>query len=346
MRMRPLFNFYLVNKFFTEYYIELNLELRRRRDKILFLSSLLQKLITSAYITIVIYYLSLIFFHLYIISNVSSQDPSIRSIKQSLETFCKSENLNENMFRMKNNSASKFYRKGIASNIELLKLATFVNNTLTKTNKKHFLCYRTLFDLLRLRDEYQNTNSMDFCIYEDSLSILNVGGHILNSFFTSDFERELNANKLVYEFDYYYNYMYGFYHLTSKSFAKSEIFIYLFVASPETRLEFETIRRYGFFYIQYLPEIKTEYLDDNRKINKKRNLPFWNIFSTNNILENYVAKNQLILPSKIPEYMVSNMNQMIRINQNHMFPIPNDAHFMLMYFYSDSWYLSFDKCMI
>ncbi len=96
-------------------------------------------------------YILLIFKHKY-------KDPSIRNLNKHLETRCAIQDTN---------FPSRIHEKtGIASNSDLMNLMVIVNSTLLRTNTPYFLCYRTLMDVLRMKQDYQGRHIIDLCIHQ------------------------------------------------------------------------------------------------------------------------------------------------------------------------------------
>ena len=279
------------------------------------ISAFLHDLIKSSFITIVIYYLAFIFFN-FLFTVTSVCDPSLKSIRSALTKSC---NIKTNQQSATSNNLA------INSNTQLMLLAGVANSSLSKAQLKPFLCYRTLFDILRVQPQYQHDRVMDLCVFDEKLSSLGVRENFLNLFFSDQLDNELKAHQQHLKFDYTYNSIYGFYQLT---IGQSNLFIYKFMSSPETQLEFETIRRHGVIFNQFF------------KLNEDNTLGF-------SLIGKFMRDNEVNMPIRIPIYMVSRMSNHVDIWGGY-FSLPNDPDLMLVYFYPESWYLSaqFNKCFI
>lgn len=201
---------------------------------------------------------------------------------------------------------------------DMIFLSNLTNKILNKTNEKYFLCYRTLFKLLKSNSKYHE-NLLDLCVYDSSTNTLSLIQNLADQFGYSSIALELDlAKKNIENFNYKYNRYLGFYEL---SYFEARIFIYVFVYSRPSRLEFETIMRNGLFYTQfnYLIEIsKSEsiFKDD-------QSLCLWN---------------------KLPVYHVEEMFAKLTIF-NNKFYLPVDAYEMLIYFYPSKWWLPNFECL-
>jgi len=288
---------------------------RKHRQR---LSIFLQDLIRSSFITIVIYYLAFIFFN-YLFTVTSLSDPSLKSIRSALSKSC---NNRADQQRAASNNRSHL---AISLNTQLMLLASLANSSLSKVQLKPFLCYRTLFDILRVQSQYQHDKVMDLCIFDEQLSSLGVKENFLNLFFSDQLDNEFKTQQQTLKFDYIYNRIYGFYQLT---LGESNLFIYKFMSSPETQLEFETIKRHGFIFNQFF------------KLNEDNTLRF-------SLVGKFMRDNEVNMPIHIPLYMVSRMSNHVEIRGSH-FSLPNEPDLMLVYFYPESWFLSaqFNKCLI
>ena len=78
------------------------------------------------------------------------------------------------------NQTSRF-PLGIESNRPLLLLVEFVNKSLLEAEYKYFLCYRTLYDVLRLRPEYHNKKVIDLCVHQEVILVLIYNFLLINS---------------------------------------------------------------------------------------------------------------------------------------------------------------------
>lgn len=149
--------------------------------------------------------------------------------------------------------------------------------------------------------------------------------------------------------------MFGFYHMTLDvggvgGTGGGDIFIYLFVSAPPTKYKFETITRFGYFYLQFMA--RTDQVDFNadgsldsayQDIEQRRGLI--KVDKKEQNLQRYARHFRINLPQKIPGYMVEAINSKLSIGGLY-FPLPNDANLILMYFYPDSWAVYHEACMV
>lgn len=258
------------------------LQMKPRNKK--FITDLLSDLVHSAFVTICLYLVILLTFYL-LISTDKINDPST-----NVQLEC-------------------IINKKVSN--DMLHLVTFVSTVLNKTNHKYFLCYRSLYNKLKLKAEFHDMNNLDICLYDQFISSTNIEHNLFTSLISNDFEYKLESFKKVNtNFDYSLNRMLGYYHLKLN---KSNVFIYLFVYSPETKYEFESVRRNGFMYIQF------DYL--GRMIS--------------------ADKESFQMPAKIPLYMIENEMFKAKIADSYI-SIPNDAYSCLMHTYPNYWFKTFN----
>jgi hypothetical protein len=263
-----------------------NLKMKKKK----FIIQLLSDLVKSALITIKFYLICLFLLYVLIISE-KLIDPS----GQIRTNLCESNQINN------------------GHNNDMQILASFLNSNLNNTDHKYFICYRTLFDYLKLKSIYNDAFNLDVCLFNQYLNPIYVET-LLKKLVTQDFDTNLklfqNKNK---NFSYYYNTMFGYYHLKLN---KSNLFIYLFAYSPETKYEFETIRRIGFLYTQF------SYL---AKLSIDSNYFHW--------------------PIKIPFYMIQDIRTKFKIKlAENYFLLPNDAYSLLMHSYPNDWFKTNKNC--
>jgi len=120
----------------------------------------------------------------------------------------------------------------------------------------------------------------------------------------------------------------------------------VFVDEPESRYQYSTIRRAGFFfkYFVWLTDRENDY-DRGQVIQDGK---IQEISSFNNLIKNleiFGPKYNLTITKKIPVYMVEDMFQHLCIGEKY-FPLPNDSEIILMYFYPDTWFLTYKNCTI
>jgi hypothetical protein len=115
-----------------------------------------------------------------------------------------------------------------------------------------------------------------------------------------------SAYKFIYRFkifNYAYNRYLRYYALT---YFEAKVFIYLFAYARPSRLEFEAIRRGGFFYTQFGYLIEISKAETNLK-SIGQSLALWN---------------------KLPIYMIDETFAQIKL-LNNIFYLPVDAHVLL-----------------
>lgn len=249
-----------------------------------FTIELLEDLVQSSLITIFIYLLMLILFY-YLIQSNKINDPSANIPFKCIPN-----------------------KKEYSSN--MIQLVTFVNSILNTTNHKYFICYRTLFELLKLKPEFHDKNSIDLCIYDDYLNPTNIESNLFNSLITSNFNSQLDLFKQQNSnFDYYLDRLLGYYHF---KLDEANLYLYMFVNSVETKYEFESIRRTGYLYLQF------DYL-------------------------NKMFSSQKLVTHKLPIYMID--NELFKTNiANNYLPFPNDVYSFLMHSYPNDWFKYYVNC--
>ena len=226
-----------------------------------------------------------------------------------------------------NSSSSKINQ--IEQQNDMIILTSIAESILTSKNLKYFLCYRTLFDLLRLESQYHDPNSIDICIYDPNLNSLSLIDNLLVQFGRSDLEIELRKIRKVYlKLNYSFNKLFGYYHLV---YGKSELYLYLFTFASPTRLEFDSIKRYGVFYLQFDYFLNIYYKETLNKI------------ATNQMTKNVYES--ICLLNKLPIYMLDEMEYKV-IFSNSFIPMSINSYEMLMYFYPNLWWKSSQNCTI
>lgn len=249
-----------------------------------FVIELLEDLVQSSLITLFVYILVLISFFFLILSN-QINDPSA-----NIPFRCV---LNQNDYSE-----------------DMINLLSYVNSILNATNHKYFICYRTLFELLKLKSDYRDKSSIDICIYDDYLISTNIESNLLLRLISASFREKLDLFKQQNDnFSYSFNRMLGYYHLKLN---KSNLYLYVFINSPENKNEFESIRRNGYLYLQF------DY------VNK--------LFSS-----------QKFVTHKLPIYMIENELFKTRIANNYI-AFPNDVYSFLMHSYPNDWFKFYENC--
>ena len=106
----------------------------------------------------------------------------------------------------------------------------------------------------------------------------------------------------------------GLYHLKLK---ESSLFIYVFFYMPETKYEFESIRRNGILYIQF------------------------------NYLSKLIAHSGISfkMPASIQSYIIDNAKFKIKVLNNYVL-MPDDPYFLLMHMFPYDWFRTDKKCSL
>lgn len=267
-----------------------SLWIRCRKKDYQFVTHLIQDLLHSATLTIFIYFLFLSLFYLSIKSTYLT-DPC-----QSFELNCHGSSSPQNLN-------------------DLGQLTSIIEQILIRLNlsKTSFVCYSTLFELLRLKPDLHSSKRLDLCVYDPNLNAASVLKSVFYNLGYSELERELGSQKnLIYE----YNRIFGYYRV---AYNEAEIYLYLFVYSPKTKYSFESIRRYGLFYLQfgYLPDLFRIAENDEKKVSAMES----RVSSLNNF--------QL--------YMIDEMFIKVGLAKSSYFSLPIDPYDMLANFYPNIW---------
>jgi hypothetical protein len=296
------------NNLFNKYIVK-----KKRLKHVIFLVELLEDLYLSFIYTIFIYFVLLFTFYSMIHLNLLT-DPA-----QSINL--------DNKCSIQSNSSSNIQQ--LEQQNDMIILTSIAESILTSKNLKYFLCYRTLFDLLRLESQYHYTNLIDICIYDPNLNSLSLMDNLLIQFGRSDLEIELSRIKKLYsKLNYSFNKILGYYHLV---YGKSELYLFLFTFVGPTRLEFDSIKRYGIFYLQFDYFLNYYYKDKLRKIETNQNKS--NIYDS------------ICLLNKLPIYMLDEMEYKV-IFSNTFIPMSINSYEMLMYFYPNLWWVTSKNCTI
>lgn len=275
---------------------------RLKQSEYKFLNELFVDLLKSAYLALLIYFLFFIAFYLFINFNYLN-DPS-----QSNTCFSNSKH------KIKNSTETR----------DLARLASTIDSVLNKgqnENRKVFLCYRSLYYLLKQEsNDYENQNVLDLCLYDTDLSLTNILHNLKYQFGNSKIESNLkeylrNDSNFENYFSYDFDHIFGIFNF---KYRRAQIYIYLFVNSPETKLEFESIQRYGLLYTQYGNLIDFFY---------KQSYPSG--IGTLKQSINFIIK--------LPIYMIDEMNFKVKIVNNY-FWLPVDPINSLMHFYPSLWW--------
>lgn len=255
------------------------------------IDAFLKDLITSSLITILIYFT--LCFLIYVLINFNLfTDPS-QQIQYS--NLCLSEE------KIESNDLKKLNDKILSFPLD--------------EKKKIFLCYRSLIYILKLNVRTYDKNFLDLCIYDSNTTAHDIKQNIRYTLGYSDLEifwSELAKHDRQFKFQF--NCFFGYYKFSYRS---AEIYLYLFIKAPSTRLEFESVTRSGILYTQFDHVLKK--------------------FSTS--LKELDQKKKISLLNRIPSYMIDEMVYKINISNNFVY-LPVDPFNTLMYFYPNLWHLS------
>jgi hypothetical protein len=292
--------------------------LRTRQGHLKFVSHLLDDIITSVLITVSVYLLALFVIYAQISSNRLADPSQVLN----LESKCSSIKL----------SASSNDTDVLT---DLSVLSTFVSSTLDNLGHKYFICYQSLFELLRLNDwnnSHQRRHSIDICVYDSSSNLASVLQNVADLFGYSKLERSLYNSKLIkYEFDRLFGSVKIQYHTASA-------ILYLFSQAPPNRMNFEGIRRSGILYTQF------EFLIEHLKVlNRLPGLVYFDNESEGG-RRTGVSVNVL---NRLPMYMLESegVDYKVRLGQSY-FALPVEPYDSLMYFYPESWWKHVANCTL
>ncbi len=265
-----------------------------------FIIELLADLVESSMITILLYFIVLFSFYFCIIlDNIKDPSASVRT------NYC--------IFNQYNHSKDLDY------------LVSFVDRILAETNHKYFICYRTLFERLKLKSEYYDTKIIDICLFNQNLNPANLENNLFGSVISKNFEEKLKIfEKENKNFSFSYSSIWGMYHLKLK---ESSLYIYVFVYMPETKYEFESIQRSGILYIQFSYLSKLLAQSESTQLVKT---DFSHSFK---------------MPSKIQSYVIDNAKFKIKISNNYIL-LPDDPYSLLMYMFPYDWFKTYKNCSL
>lgn len=219
----------------------------------------------------------------------------------SKDELCKTSNSNQNSFT------------NIEENLDFL--TSVVNDVNSKIHGIQFMCYRSLFQLVRIKHEYRNLTSLDICLFSNDID---------HRFISDVLNEQMKTNA---DFKFIYDPLFGYYFLMYKN---AELTLYTMSFSSESKYEFETFRRTGLIYTQfsYLIELlREEYLKNMKSLT--------------------ISFDSICLYYSYPFYLIENMlnNEKSKINKGSFF-YTNDPHFMLMSSYPNLWWRHFSNCSI
>lgn len=248
-----------------------------------FFKPLIEDSLISAILTLFFYFIFVFIILVLINFNIISQDPS-QEVKKLYST----------------NDSIQYS--------DLATINHLIIQILEKTNGKYFLCFRSLLYIFRFNPNIYDKNFIDLCFFDPDTSIYDIVSNIIYTINLS--QLDYSFSKLKYQnsgLSFKFNSFFGYYKISYKS---AEIFLYLFIKSPESNEEFTSLSRFGIFYLQF-----------------------------NTIIKLMFDKNQnMSIINKIPVYFVDKMIYKVKVAQSYFY-IPTDPFNSLMYFYPNYWYL-------
>ena len=286
--------------------------LRHHRSELLKLNYLLDNLFISSLLTLLIYFLALALFYAQINSN-SLYDPCQRL---DLNTSCL-------LYDQRSTPPNPDFLN------DLSVLTTLVTGVLEKNKNKYFLCYRTLLELLRLRNGNSlNRHTLDICVYEPNQSAVSVLKNILGLFGFSQIQHDFRSSHLV---TVEFNSLFGYYKI---SYHSATVYLYLFVYATPNRVSFAGLRRHGFIYTQF--EALIEHFKSTNRLDGRRSYA-----TTEGPLQ------QISIFNRLPFYMIQTQRVEYRVRiAQHYFSLPCDPYNALMHFYPNLWWSELTGCTV
>ena len=290
--------------------------LPRKRKSCRRINRTLDNLFFSCILTIVLYYAFIIFLY-YQLTSKKLADPSL-SLFRPLASLCSSKDQQD-----ESSPHSAGLHHTFSHSDDLKALLKLTRSLLAKaTDYEFFICYRSLFDLLRVQEPFQETNSFDLCVYDKhSIKWINKI-NFLRNLLENRLETELAALVKRTGIKYEYHRFFGYYHLR---YGSANLYLYLFVHSSPNKYEYDTIVRYGWLYSQFQYISKSIYQLGKLHANTPKDTS---------------------APSKLPFYMIEEMGYRVELNDGLSLFLPYDPYTMLMYSYPDDWWRSYQNCTI
>lgn len=294
--------------------------LPRQRKSCRRINRTLDNLLLSCIFTIVLYYAFIIFLY-YQLSSKKLTDPSL-SLFRPLASLCDSKD--QLMVDAASGHSSAGLQHTFNHSDDLKLLLKMTKSLLAKaaSDYEFFICYRSLFDLLRVQEPFQETNSFDMCVYDKNSAKWINKINFLRNLLENRLETELASLVARSSIKYEYQRFFGYYHL---KYGSASLYLYLFVHSSPNKYEYDTIVRYGWLYSQF--QYISKGMDQLGK------------------LHTFSAKDTSV-PSKLPFYMIEEMGYRVELNDGLSLPLPNDPYTMLMYSYPNDWWRSYQNCTI
>jgi hypothetical protein len=259
-------------------------------------------LLISTFWTLTVYFIALLTLYL-LLRFDQIRDPAQLINKHEL---CKTSNSIQYSF--KNNEENLNFLTSVANDVN------------SEIDGIQFICYRSLYQLVRIKNEFRNFSTLDLCLFSNNID------HILI------IHRLNEITKSNGGFNFVYDPLFGYYSLTYKN---AELTLYTMTFSSGSKYEFETFRRTGLVYTQfsYLIELlKAEYLKNSQSSSTSISLQLLD---------------SVCFYYSYPFYLIENMLNKVTLKiNNQSFFYTNDPHFMLMNSYPNLWWQHFANCSI
>jgi hypothetical protein len=297
---------------------KLKIHLRARKGNLTLINNFLDDATTAILITLILYFIALVLLYARTTSH-RLNDPSQALDFDSLCNGSTHATNHENSQQVNHNDLSV--------------LTTFISHTLNKLNYKSFICYQTLYELLRLDDSKRqllmtSRSAVHLCVYDPHADPASLAQNVVAMLGLVDLERFLLNSKLV---QYEFNQMLGFFRVR---YHTATVYLYMFSRARADRTDFEGVRRSGVVYTQF------QYLISVLKtLNQLTGLVQFNHTSQSGVSVNIL--------NRLPMYMLENesVDVKVRLGQSY-FSLPVEPFNALMFFYPDVWWRHRDNCTL
>lgn len=176
------------------------------------------------------------------------------------------------------------------------------------------------------------------CVYDSTLEHAGMLNSMIYSLGWSTLQTELNRVGVHYEF----NRLFGYFQLHHLD---AQVYLYLFGHSPANKYWFESIRRFGIFYLQFERVFESFGIESTSGMLNNVNL--LNRFQTYMIDEMFIRVNVVNASSPASSSLESTQKQTNRgQHECCFFSLPVDPFDMLASFYPNSWHLSKSNCAV
>ena len=281
-------------------------------------------LFTSALITIVLYYLILVWIYLSIKLN-RFHDPSNNLFDDYRAEQHSHEDISSLSIFLANSTVPQ-QQQTIQVTNDLRRILESLNRLLIYANNEEydfFVCYRSLHSILVSRATKLAHNEFDICLYDKQSASLVSKVNFGKYFFKSDFDTILaDLRSQLIGIQYSFSTLLGYYEIR---LGGSRLFVYNFIHSAPNKYEFDTLVRSGVIYNQF-----------NTIINKQ-------LIKERLTSDDLMAHDSLFRPPRLPIYMVDGLrrNQVAFYEEKTKRQVlsiafPNDALVMLMYLYPNN----------